>query len=155
MEAIAMKQYRNRLHQHGVTLMELLIVVSIVGILAAIAYPSYRQYAIRVKRTDATRELLSMAQRLERCFSRTNDYTRVDDVPTACVTLPFTNAEGTYRFENLATMTANTYSLQAVPLAGQADDTKCGSFTLNQLGQQGVTGTSSGDPKGCWGGRGS
>lgn len=150
-----MNLYKNWLRQRGITLIELLIVVVVVGILAAIAIPSYRQYVIRVTRTDATRELLSVAQRLERCFSRTNDYTRVDDVPTACVTLPYTNAEGTYRIENVAAMTATTYSIRAVPQGGQADDTLCGSFTLNQLGQQGVTGTSAGDPRGCWGGRGS
>lgn len=150
-----MKHYRNLLRQRGVTLIELLIVVVIVGILAAIAIPGYRQYVIRVTRTDATRELLSVAQRLERCFSRTNDYTRLDDVPNVCVTLPYTNAEGTYRIENVAAMTANTYSIRAVPQGGQAADTRCATFTLNQMGQQGVTGTSSGDSRGCWGGRGS
>lgn len=150
-----MKQYRKGLNQRGITLIELLVVVVVVGILAAIAIPSYRQYVIRVTRTDATRELLSVAQRLERCFSRTNDYTRLDDVPNPCVTLPYTNAEGTYLIENAVAMTANTFSLRAVPQGGQADDARCGSFTLNQIGQQGVTGTSAGDPRGCWGGRGS
>ncbi len=71
-----MKHYRNWLRQRGVTLMELMIVVVIVGILSAVAIPSYRRYMVRVKRVDATRELLSLAQRLERCYTRTNDYTR-------------------------------------------------------------------------------
>lgn len=146
---------QNGMRQQGVTLIELMIVVVIVGILAAVAIPGYRQYVIRVKRTDATRELMSLAQRLERCFTRTNDYTKLDDIGTACVTLPSTLPEGTYRLENVAAMTATTFSIRAVPLGAQANDTKCASFTLNQIGTQGVTGTSSADPKGCWGGRGS
>lgn len=149
-----MKHYRHWLRQRGVTLIELMIVVVIVAILAGIAIPGYRQYVIRVKRTDATRELLSLAQRFERCFSRTNNYTTIDGAGTACVTLPSTTADGTYRIENVVAPTNNTFSIRAVPLGAQARDTKCASFTLNQLGAQNVTGTSAADPKGCWGGRG-
>src|SRR5262249_29419776 len=58
----------------GVTLMELLTVVVIVGILSAIAIPSYRGYVIRANRADAKTGLLATAGSLERCFTRDNTY---------------------------------------------------------------------------------
>ena len=45
----------------GVTLMELMIVVVIIGLLAAIAYPNYRQYSARAKRNEAKASLLQIA----------------------------------------------------------------------------------------------
>jgi type IV pilus assembly protein PilE len=131
--------------------MELMVVMVVIGILAAIAIPSYRQYVIRSTRTDAKRELLGLASRLERCFTRTFDYTRLDDVPNPCVTLPQTLPEGTYVITAAPAMTANTFTLVATPQGGQADDADCGAFTIDQLGRQGITGT--GTAVGCWGGR--
>jgi type IV pilus assembly protein PilE len=136
--------FRNR----GVTLMELLVVVAIIGILSAIAIPSYRQYMMRVNRTDAKRDLMTYAQILERCFTRGNDYTL-----GAC-TVNFggglTNPEGTYT--TTAVVAQTTFVLTATPIGGQANDTKCGTFTLNQASQQTVSG-SLGLQK-CWGGGG-
>ncbi len=59
----------------GVTLLELMIVVVIIGILAAIAYPNYRQYAARAKRTEAKTALLKIAANQERFYLQNNTYT--------------------------------------------------------------------------------
>ena len=59
-----------KMRQAGITLLELMIVVTIVGILAAIAYPSYRQQVIRSTRTEAKVALQQSAQALEKCFTR-------------------------------------------------------------------------------------
>jgi type IV pilus assembly protein PilE len=59
----------------GVSLLELLIVIVIIGIMAAIAYPNYRQFAARAKRTEAKAALLQIAQNQERFYLQNNTYT--------------------------------------------------------------------------------
>jgi len=132
--------------QPGMSLIELLVVMVVVGILAAIAYPSYRQYVVRTNRTDAKAALEQGRQVLERCFTRFNAYDAADcevdfDPP---VTLP----SGTYRIS--AVLAPGTFVLTATPQGAQAaDDARCGNFTLNELGQRGVSGTDTAAQ--CWG----
>ncbi len=59
----------------GVTLLELMIVVVIIGIMTAIAYPNYRQYVARAKRTEARAALLKIAANQERFYLQNNTYT--------------------------------------------------------------------------------
>jgi len=133
----------------GVTLMELVTAVAIVGILTAIAVPSYRGYVTRVKRTDAKRDLMILAQRLERCFTRSNDYRYLQPGgPGACVTLPFTNTEGTYTVTG--DVSATEFELTATPAM---EDSKCGNLTLTQAGVQGASGGTM-SPQKCWQGAG-
>lgn len=133
--------FRNR----GMSLIELMVVVAIVGILGAIAVPAYRNYVIRVTRTDAKRDLLAVSQRLERCFTRFNAYNNA-----GCdVALPYTTPEGTYTISG--EVTATTYTVTATPQGGQANDAECSAFTVNQAGTQGITGN--GDALACWTGR--
>lgn len=112
----------------GMTLIELMVVVLIISILAGIAYPSYRQYAIRANRTEAKTALLQVSQSLEKCYTRYNAYN-----DGACnVNMSFDTENEKYRIS--AMLTENTYVLRAAPLGGQADDTTCGTLAMNEQG---------------------
>lgn len=137
--------------ERGVTLIELMITVVIVAILAAIAYPSFTQYVLRSHRTAAKTALHDMASRQERYFTTHNTYaTTLADLgypPGASVPVP--DASNHYYDLGISAATATTYTLQAAPAGPQANDAECGTFTLNELGAQGMNG-GTGAPPTCW-----
>ena len=101
-------------HVSGFTLIEVMIVVAIVGILSAIAYPSYQQHVRSSRRADAQAALSELAQFMERRFTETNSY-------AAAGPLPFTQSprDGTAVYNlTLPAVAANTFTLQAGPIAG-------------------------------------
>jgi type IV pilus assembly protein PilE len=137
--------------QSGVTLIELITVVAIVGLLAGIAYPNYRQYVLRSKRADAKVALQSSAQSLETCFTRYHSYNDTANCPVA---LSLQDGGGLVSPDGNYVVTAEKglpdiqFKLTATPQAGQAQDTDCLKFTLDQSNLRDATG-----PKGqaeCW-----
>jgi len=142
-----------RARERGVTLIELMITVVIVAILAAIAYPSYTQYVLRSHRTAAKTALHDMASRQERLFTTTNAYgtTMAALGYPAGASVPIPDASNHYYDLSIdaANTTATTYRLLATPAGAQLNDAECGTFTLDQLGTQGVNGGTS-SPQTCW-----
>jgi type IV pilus assembly protein PilE len=134
-----------RSKNRGVTLIELIIVIVIVGILAAIAIPGYRAYIIRANRSDAKAALLATAGALERCFTRFNSYAAADG---CAVAFPANSTENHY-VVTAPVQTAVAFSLSAAPQGGQAGDTGCGNFTLNSTNARNVSGTK--PWRECWG----
>ncbi len=140
----------------GFSLIELLIVMVIVGILTTIAYPSYKDYVARARRSDGQSALLDLASRLERFYSEHNTY-QTATIATGSSTdiLSKTTSPENWYTLSITSATANAYALQATPTGAQGTtDTKCQSLTFNNLGVKGVASGPAGAPTGtvanCW-----
>jgi len=135
----------------GFTLVEVIVVVAIIGILAAIAVPSYNEYVRRGQRAEARTVLLEAAQFMQRFYSANDRY----DVARsgAAVALPAAlqraPASGAARYTiSLSAVSTIAYTLQAAPTGSMSGD-KCGTFTLTSVGRKDVSGASL-SAADCW-----
>jgi type IV pilus assembly protein PilE len=140
----------------GVTLIELMVAVAIVGILAAFAYPSYTRYVVRANRAVAKGLLLQVADRQEQYFADHKAYAanlsllgypantimvdnqgaRVADASTSRI----------YRI-SLTNTAATTFTANATPQLSQSTrDSGCATMTLTHRGLKGQSGTATN----CW-----
>ena len=140
-----------RLRSTGFTLIEVMIVVAIISLLAAIALPSYQSYVARSNRAAAKTQLLQAAQYMQRFYAANDRYDadRAGNnniwsiMPAAMLRSP---ADGTplYEISNSGThsSTANEgdFVLIMRPMAdGSMAADKCGGLTINQAGAKGIT----------------
>lgn len=137
---------------NGFTLIEMLIAVAIVGILAAIAYPSYMESVRKSNRAEAKTELMDVVARLQRCYT---SYARFDDEDHCPVYKDLKDADGIvtrgvgfYKITIAALdggSTRTTYLLKATAVKSpQTEDTAggCHELTLTHTGIQA--------PDDCW-----
>ena len=135
--------------QQGFTLIELMVVVAIVGILGAIAYPSYTESVRKGKRAEAKAALVSGAQALERFYSANNSYVDADgDAPAVFqVDVP---ASGAVNYQvGVVEATATSFTLRATRAGSMASD-PCGNFEITHAGERALDGNDGKDVADCW-----
>lgn len=123
---------RFRKAMRGVTLLELMIVVVIIGILAAIAYPNYRDFTARAKRNEAKAALLKLATNQERFYLQNNAFT-TDLTRLGFNASPYTTDSGTY-VVTVAAADSNNFTAAAVYQFADAEAGKCMTFGIDGRG---------------------
>jgi type IV pilus assembly protein PilE len=118
----------------GVTLLELMIVVVIIGIMAAIAYPNYRDFAARAKRNEAKAILLEIAQNQERFYLQNSTYGTLSQLGYAGDTI--TTDTGSYDVTIAPPPDASNFTAVATFKLGGSEAAKCLTFTVDGRGSQ-------------------
>ncbi|ERI54430.1 type IV pilin protein [Pseudomonas sp. AOB-7] len=115
----------------GFTLIELMITVAVIGILAAVAYPSYTQYVVRANRGEAQAYLMDLAQRQQQILMDSRAY--ASTVSALGVPEPASVARNYDVSLSGVSATPPTFTITAAPKSGtaQAGD---GNLTINQSG---------------------
>ena len=124
----------------GLTLIEIMVVVALIGILASIALNSYQSSALKSRRYAAQSCLMEQAQHMERYYTSTNNpmsYTSAALPDASCST----NLASYYTFS--LTIASQAFSVQAAAIGTQTGDTGCTTLSLNQAATRSPS-------TGCW-----
>ena len=130
----------------GFTLLEVMITVAIIGILAAVTYPSYNEYIWRSHRTEAQQELIRLANLQEQLFVDQRTYTsNMSDlgVPVSEGGYQIPRHSGKKLYTITGTKDGRTFILSAKAQGVQVKDTGCTTLTINESGLKTPT-------TGCW-----
>ncbi len=157
------------MRQAGFTLIELMIVVAIIGIIAAIAYPSYQDSVNRTQRSDALTTLSRLATAQERFYTVKAPATYaadfrdlLSDTSIAAGTTVIPSDEGIYNITlsnpgcsqsagGTTVQTCFTLSAQPVPGGAQTDDPDCWTIVITQIGKSSKNKAGAANPSGtCW-----
>lgn len=126
------------LHSGGLTLIEMMIVVALIGILAAIAIPSYQQYIERGQIREGRGALVEAAGEMERCFSQSSDYlyTDCDD------NVRDASESGAYDLTVVISDDDDDYRVNATAQEEPAASGSCAALRINRDGDR--------TPSACW-----
>ncbi len=129
----------------GFSLLEIVIVLAILSLLAAITYPSYTQYRFKTQRTDGQTALHTLALQMERYFTENNTY---NNATFQKLGLSDKSPQNLYQLKITPNNNGNGYQLDAMPIGSQAADQQCGTLSLDQKGKKMISGT--GKIQDCW-----
>lgn len=130
----------------GFSLIELMVVAAVIGIIAAIAYPSYVRSILKSHRSDAENLLTTDSQILERCYSQYFGYNGNGNVCSPAL-VSFTQ----YGYYTLASaVTTNSYTLTVTANGNQIKDADCKSFSIDQTGNKTAKNSSNASNPACW-----
>ncbi len=136
--------------QKGFTLIELMIVVAIIGVLAAVAYPSYKEYVARSRRAEARTILVASQQWMERFYTENFRYDKTSAATPVAVTdasqfpsrfsVSPTPGQGAAVYDIAVIVTndvRDVYSVKATRKSGTSMATdRCGDFSIDYLGRK-------------------
>ena len=151
-----MKRQNLSAAMRGVTLIEMMVVVTIITIMATVAFASYERYIVRAKRSVGQNVLVQVADRQQQFFMDNKRYAAdltnlgfsadpylVDDDGTSTVA---GDPDAVYSV-SLSNVTVTSYTATAAPLGGQLSrDTSCGSLSITQAGAK----SNSAGGNSCW-----
>ena len=161
-----LKPARSFLRQAGFTIIELMIVVAIIGLLAGIGIPSYRDHVTKGKRAEGKAALVAAASRLERYYTQNNCYPSPScgspttaDSANALLNTGINGLSGDSADTSKAaysitlTVTPQVFTITAVPRV-PFTDAKCGNLTLSNTGRKWTQSNGTADDvarvDGCW-----
>jgi type IV pilus assembly protein PilE len=133
----------NRFRSQGFTLIELMIVVLIIAILAAIAMPSYQNYVMKSRRSDAKVALVAIQLAEEKWRANNTSYTST----LSNLGLTSSSPAGYY---TLSVALTNGYTITALATGVQASDTGCAQLILNQAGNKTANNSAGTAVTNCW-----
>lgn len=136
----------NRTRKHGFTLIEVLITVAIIGILGAVAYPSYSSYVTKSKRAEPQKELLELANLMEQYFIDHREYTdKLSELGGSGDS--YLTESGNYTISATTNANGSTFTLTATVKSGssQSGDSECATMSVDHVGQKTATSAN------CWG----
>jgi len=136
----------------GMTLLELLIVLVVVGVLASLAVPAYRGHLLRTHRVEAIGALLALAAAQEKFYLQHDRYAaqaELSPAPPGGLGIAARSNDGRYALA-IEGADAGGFTATAQAIGGQAADTACAEFRIDAAGERSATnGAGSAAPR-CW-----